>query len=100
MHLALGRARPDRPPCHQVRDELRGDRIEEFAPGREAERNYVEEELPSRAKTVVDGEAAIEIRIVDQALPPDGSARLFEVDPHDDAEVRFELGGEQRQAAG
>ncbi len=35
MHLALGRARTDRPPGHQVGHELRGDRVEEFAAHRE-----------------------------------------------------------------
>ncbi len=37
-------------------------------------------------QALVDVEAAVEIGIVDQALPADGGARLLEIDAHDDLE--------------
>ena len=40
------------------------------------------------AQALVDVEAAVEIGIVDQALPADGGARLLEIDAHDDLERR------------
>ena len=32
-------------------------------------------------------EAAVQVRIIDQAFPADGSARFFEIDSHDDLKV-------------
>lgn len=48
-------------------------------------------------QALVDVEAAVQIRIVDQALPADRGARLLEIDPHHDLELVGEIlaqGGE------
>ena len=45
------------------------------------------------AQALVDAEAAVEVRIVDQPLPADGGARLLEVDAHHD------LAGRRRAAS-
>jgi hypothetical protein len=37
-------------------------------------------------QAVVDLVRLVEMRVVDEALPPDGGARLLKVDAHDDAE--------------
>ena len=47
----------------------------------------VEQQLASQAQALVDGVAAVEMRIVDQPLPADGRARLFEIHAHDDPHV-------------
>src|SRR5207249_8378457 len=47
----------------------------------------VEEKVPSLAQPLVDREAAVEPRVVDEALPADGRARLLEVHAHDDADL-------------
>jgi hypothetical protein len=44
------------------------------------------------AEAVVDLEGFVEVGIVDQALPAEGGAGLFEVDAHDEAEFVGELG--------
>ena len=52
------------------------------------------------AQAVVDVEAAVEIGVVDQALPADGGARLLEIDAHDDLEPVAEALAERDEAAG
>ena len=44
-------------------------------------------------------EAAVEVRVVDVALPADGGARLLEVDAHDDEQVALQRVGHRLQAA-
>ena len=90
MHLALRRARADCAPRHQVADELRRDHVEELAPGRQAEAVDVEQQTAREPQSLVDVEAAVQVRIVDQPLPADGRARLLEVDAHDDFERALE----------
>ena len=54
-----------------------------------------QQQLAREAQALVDAEAAVEVRVVDQALPADGRARLLEVDAHDDAQ-RVRTAGRQR----
>jgi hypothetical protein len=44
------------------------------------------------SRNLIDIEAAVELRIVDQALPADGGARLLEVHAHDDEQVVGQTG--------
>ena len=46
----------------------------------------LEQQLARDAQALVDAEAVVEVRVVDQALPADRGARLLEVDPHHDLE--------------
>ena len=87
-------------PGDGVGDELRGDRVEELAAGRQPEGDHVQQQLPGEVQPLVDGEAAVEVRVVDQPLPADGGARLLEVDAHHDPQVARQLLGERRQAPG
>ena len=75
-------------PRHQVGDELRRDRVEELAAGRQPELDQVEQQPPRQPQPLVDREAAVQVRVVDQPLPADGGARLLEVDAHHDAADR------------
>jgi cobaltochelatase CobN len=98
VHLALGRAGADRAPRDEVGDELRCDRVEELAPGRQPQLGQVEQQPAAHPEAGVDGERAVEGRIVDEALPAHRRARLLEVDAHDEAEVGGQIVGEAAQA--
>ena len=87
VHLALRSPRTDRPPGNEISHELRRDRIEELGARRKSELVDVEQEAPRAAQALVDGEAVVEIGVVDQPLPTHGGARLLEVDPHHDEQV-------------
>jgi hypothetical protein len=50
-------------------------------------------------RPVLDVEAAVEVGVVDQALPAHGGARLLEVDAHHDIEAVLDLVGQAAQAA-
>ena len=84
---ALGRARADRAPGDQVGDVLRAEQVEELGAGGHAEAGQVEEEAARQLQAFVDREAAVEVRIVDVALPAERRARLLEVGAHDDQEL-------------
>ena len=99
VHLALGRPRADGAPGDEVRGELRRDRIEELAARRQPELGKIEQDPARATQTLVDHEAPVEVRIVDEPLPADRRARFLEVDAHDDAEVGHVLVGQDPQAA-
>ena len=100
MDLALGGAGADGAPADGIGDELRRDRVEELAASGQAQRKHVQQQLPREVQPLVDGEAAVEVGVVDQPLPADRRAGLLEVDAHDDAKVGRQLGGERREAPG
>jgi hypothetical protein len=58
----------------------------------------IEEEPARPAQALVDGEASVEVRIIDQTLPADRGPRLLEVHAHDDAEVGGQLPRQLAQA--
>src|SRR5919106_360628 len=86
VYLALGGARADRPPGDQVADVLRRDDVEELAARGHARLVDAHQKIARDAQALVDAEAAVEIRIVDQAFPPHRGARLLEVHAHQDFE--------------
>lgn len=47
----------------------------------------VDEELPAHAEALIDVEAVVDVRVVDQALPPDRGAGLLEVRAHHDQQL-------------
>jgi len=56
--------------------------------------------LARDAQAVVDAEAAVEVRVVDQALPADGGPGFLEIDAHDHQQVGGMLARLLTQAAG
>lgn len=86
MNLALGRTRADRAPRHEIGEILRRDRIEEFTSRGQPEIVDLQQQTASYAQAIVDCETTVEMRIVDEALPPDGRTRLLEVYAHHDFE--------------
>ena len=87
VHLAFGGAGADRAPGHEVADVLRRDHVEELAAGRHAGLVDAHQQIARDAQALVDAEAAVEVRVVDQALPAHRGARLLEIDAHQDLEL-------------
>ena len=100
MDLALGGARADRGPGHQIGDVLRRGHVEEFGAGRHAEIVHRGEQIAGKPQALVDVEAAVEIGIVDQSLPADDRARLLEIDAHHDLEPVGEMLAQGGEALG
>ncbi len=88
VDLALDRARADRAPADRVRDVLRDDRVEELAADGEGRATSTSSSsVRARPQARVDVARAVEVRIVDQALPAGRRAGLLEVHAHRDAQV-------------
>ena len=69
MDLALGRARADCGPAQQVGDVLRGDRVEQFRRAGEAFAVDVQQNCPRQLNALGNVAGAVQMGIVDQALP-------------------------------
>jgi hypothetical protein len=98
VDLALGGPGPDRAPAHLVGDVLRGDHVQEFAGRRHAQFVDLEQQRAGQAQALVDLEAAVQARVVDQPLPPHRGPGLLEIDPHQDLQLALvagPLGGQQ-----
>ena len=67
--------------------------------GRPAARQ-LQQKAARSLQALVDRETAVEMRVVDVALPADGRARLLEIGPHDDQEVVAQALGNGLQQAG
>ena len=98
--LALGGAGADRAPGDGVGDVLRRDRVEELAADREAEVDHLEQQFAGHAQAGVDVAGAVQVRVVDQALPAGRRPRLLEVDAHHDQQPVLELFGDGARAGG
>ena len=97
VNLTGGGPGADRTVADQVGNVLRHDRIKELAADRQAQARHVEKQLAADTEPGVDVERAVEVGVVEQALPPECGARLFEVDAHDDVQIVpqfFGLGGQ------
>ena len=87
MALALGGARANGAPTHQVGYELRAQQIEKLRAHRQPQCQDIQQQQARHFQALVDGERAIQVRIVDIALPAHGRARLLEIHPHHDQQV-------------
>jgi hypothetical protein len=94
VHLTLGRRGADRAPRHQVGGELRRDRVEELAAGRQPQFGQVEQQAAAHSQPLVDRERAVEVGIVDEPLPAHGGPGLLEVHAHDDVQLTGQLIGQ------
>ena len=100
MHLRFGGAGTDGPPADEVADVLRRNGVEEFRTCRHAQAIDLEQQIARHPQAFVDAKALVQIRIVDQALPADGSARLLEIHPHDDFQIGRQPLAQRQQAPG
>ena len=98
MALALGGAGADGTPGNQVGNELRAQQVEKLGAGRQAQRGQLEQQAPRALQPFVDREAAVQVRVVDVALPAHGGARLLEIGTHHDQEVVLQRVGDGLQA--
>ncbi len=99
MNLRFGRPGADGPPADKVANVLRRDGIEKLRPGRHPQFMNLHEQVTSNAQAFVDAESSIQIGVVDQPLPTDGGARLFEINPHHDFEIVCQPPANLRQSA-
>src|SRR3546814_5977087 len=60
MYLALGGTCSNRAPCHEVGEVLRGDDVEELAPGRQSAPGEIQQQPARQVQAAVDAEAAIQ----------------------------------------
>ena len=87
VKLALCCPGADGADTEQIGQELRADGIQHLAGNGHALGGEVDEQLPAQAQALVDLEAVVNIRVVDQALPPNRCARLLEVGAHHDQQL-------------
>ena len=85
--LAFGGARPDRAPSHEVADVLRAEQIEKLGGHGQTQVEDVQQELARHLQPLVHGKAAVQVRVVDVALPAHRGAGLFKIHTHHDLQV-------------
>jgi hypothetical protein len=100
VDLALRRAGADRPPCDQIGDVLGRDHVQVFGAGGQLELVDLEQDAARETKALVDPEAVVEPRVVDEALPTHGRARLLEVHAHHHDQLIGELALDRGKARG
>ena len=100
MGLRFGCARANRRPADEVAQILRGDRVERFGGAGQPGVGDVEQKLPRPAHAFFDVEGVIHARVVDEAFPAGGGARLFEIDAHHQQHGFIHLIGQPLQAQG
>mmetsp|Transcript_17284 Transcript_17284/g.34488 ORF Transcript_17284/g.34488 Transcript_17284/m.34488 type:complete len:232 (+) Transcript_17284:438-1133(+) len=100
MELRLGGACADGPPGDGVSRVLRGDGVEKLRPRRHPHLVAAHQQLACDTQALVDVVGAVEVRVVDQALPPHRRPGLLEVDSHDDDELLRVLLDEGSELAG
>ena len=99
MGLGFGGAGTDGRPREELRQVLRADGVERLGGQRQLQLGQPAEQLAGAVQTQLHVKGAIQVRIVDKALPADRGARLLKVDPHDNVE-RVLIGVMQRFESG
>ena len=87
MALALRSTGTNCAPGDQVADELRAQQIQELGADRQPRSKHIKQQAAGHLQPLVDGEAAVEVRVVDVTLPAHCGARLLEVDAHHDQQI-------------
>ena len=78
----------------KICEELRRDGVEHFAGNGHALGGEVAEQFPAHTQALVDLEALIDVRVVDQTFPAHRCARFFQIRTHDDAEIILQSVGQ------
>src|SRR5438445_7130996 len=99
VHLTLGGPRAEGRPGDEVARVRRRDGIDELARGRHSNLDEIEQQTPRQAKTVIDAERAVAVRVRDEPLPSHARSRLHEIGAHDDDEVAPQLFAEAMQTS-
>lgn len=94
VQLRLGRAGADGAPRDQISQELGRDGVEQLTAHRDAHVGQFAEQSAGNAQALVDLEGAVDLWVVDEALPADGRAGLLKVGAHDDEDLSRDLVGD------
>ena len=92
--LALGGAGANRGPTDEVGNVLRGDGVEEFGGGGDAEGDDFAEEAARLTEAFGDVAGAVEVGVHDEAFPANGGAGFFKINTHHDEEAVADFGSE------
>ena len=87
MHLTFSRASPNCTPGDQVRNELWHNGIKKLSGRGKPHLRQFLKQFPGLAKSLVDSKTVVNVRIIDQPLPPNRGAGFFEIHTHEDAQV-------------
>ena len=85
------------PQLAEGRHVLRRNHVQKFGAGGNAHLGEVDEQVAGQPQAIVNFEGLVEVRIVEQALPADGGAGLFEINAHDDEKIAREFGNRALQ---
>ena len=91
MNLRFSSAGTNCPPAHQVCQILGRNHIQELTGRRQPAVVNLQQQLARNAQTVVNLEAVIHVRIVNQPFPANGGARFFKIDAHHDFQLILQL---------
>ena len=94
MRGRFGGAGADRGQRDQVGDVLRRDRLQHFGGGGQAHFGDAKQNAAGDAQAFADIERVVQVRIVDQPLPADRGARLFEIDAHQHEQAILHAAGQ------
>ncbi len=90
MYLRLCGTCANSAPADQICNVLRADHIQKLGTSGEAKCINLRQQLARNTQTIVDAEAVIKIRIVDETFPAYGGAWFFKINAHDDFEIVLE----------
>src|SRR5205823_496259 len=76
-------------PAYDVGNVLRRNDVQILHPCRDPDVVQLQQKLASDLQSLIDIEAAVEMRVVDQTLPSYCRTRLFKINAHDDEQFRF-----------
>jgi hypothetical protein len=99
MYLALDRACANGAPRNEFSEVLGGKSVEEFTGDGKAAAGELEKEAAALAKAFCHVTGAVEVGVVEEALPAAPCARLFEIHPHYNVQ-RGVCGAESQKALG
>ncbi|CSR89709.1 Uncharacterised protein [Shigella sonnei] len=100
MHLRFRGTCTNCAPAHQVSEILRSDHIEKLTRRWQTAVVNIKQQFTGYTQTVVDLEAVIHMRIVNQPFPAHRGTRLFKIDAHYDFQLIFQLFTQRQQASG
>ena len=100
VHLRFGGTCANCAPAHQVSEILWGDHIEKLTCRWQTAVVNIKQQFTGYTQTVVDLEAIIHMRIVNQPFPAHRGTRLFKIDAHYDFQLIFQLFTQRQQASG
>ncbi|MNE38342.1 hypothetical protein D3C80_1322380 [compost metagenome] len=100
MHLRFAGACADRRPAEQVVEVAGHQRLQQFGGDRQAEAERIQHQPARQGEAGGHVAAAVELRVVDQALPADGGARLLDIGAHHQQQLVVHLRRQFGEAAG